>query len=212
MAKAEQRETTPRKRGGVLIGIGIVLIAAALALTAYNLWDAYRAGQDAAAISSQLPEGTQETALKWDKNADMPTKTIDGYRYIGTIAIPSMNLKLPVMAKWDYDRMTISPCRYSGSYWADDMVICGHDYSTHFGPIANCTPGQDVYFTNVNGLRIHYQVSNVEILQPTDVEKMIENSKNSSATAEWDLSLFTCTISGQARCTVRCVRVSGPNR
>lgn len=193
-----------------MIKIGIILVAAAVALTAYNLWDAYRAGQESAAFTSQLPDGSQDTSLQWNKNAKMPTKTIDGYRYLGTIAIPSQNLKLPVMAKWDYDRLNISPCRYSGSYWADDMVICGHDFYTHFGPIANCAPGDDVYFTNVKGLQIHYKVSNVEVLQPTDVEKMIDNDKNSSSTAEWDLSLFTCTISGQARCTVRCVRVSGP--
>lgn len=209
---AEQAESTPKKRGSVLIAIGIVLVAAAAALCVYNLWDAHRAGQEAAAVSSQLPEGSQNAEAQWNKNAEMPTKIVDGYRYIGTIAIPSVNLKLPVMAKWDYDRLAVSPCRYAGSYWTDDMVVCGHDYYTHFGPIANCEPGADVYFTNVQGLQIHYRVSNVEIVQPTDVEKMIDNDKNSSSAADWDLSLFTCTISGQARCTVRCIRVSGPGR
>lgn len=207
---ARPAQPAPKKRGGVLIAIGVILVAAAAALCAYNLWDAYRAGQEAAAISSQLPEGSSNATTQWGKDADMPTKSVDGYRYIGTIAIPSVNLKLPVMAEWDYGRLAVSPCRYTGSYWADDMVVCGHDYYTHFGPIANCEPGADVYFTNVQGLQIHYKVSNVEIVQPTDVEKMIDNDKNSSSAADWDLSLFTCTISGQARCAVRCIRVSGP--
>jgi sortase A len=212
MTMKDQMEPTPRRRGSVLIGVGVIFVAAALALLAYNLWDAYRGGQEASGIVSQLPEATQEAATSWDKDAEMPTEAIDGYDYIGTIAIPSVNLKLPVMAEWDYTRLKVSPCRYTGSYWADDMVVCGHAYYSTFGPIANCVPGDDVYFTNVEGLCIHYKVSNVEVLQGTDVEKMVENDKNSETAADWDLSLFTCTISGQARNTVRCVRVSGPNK
>lgn len=60
--------------------------------------------------------------------------------------------------------------------------------------------GVDVYFTNVNGLRIHYTVSNRENVDSANVDQMIENSKNSDETVDWDLTLFTCTTDGQARC------------
>ena len=32
-----------RKKGSILIAIGLLLLAAALLLTLYNIWDAYRA-------------------------------------------------------------------------------------------------------------------------------------------------------------------------
>ena len=54
-----------------------------------------------------------------------------------------------------------------------------------------------MYFTTVKGKTYHYQVSNREIVKPTALEEMITGD-------DWDLTLFTCTIGGQARCAVRC--------
>ena len=50
----------------------------------------------------------------------MPTAQIDGYDYIGTLTIPALELELPVMAQWDYDRLTIAPCRQFGTTQTDD--------------------------------------------------------------------------------------------
>lgn len=42
-------------------------------------------------------------------------------------------------------------------------------------------------------------VAEVEILKPTDVEQMIAG--------DWQLTLFTCTVGGTSRVTVRCRQV-----
>jgi flagellar basal body-associated protein FliL len=55
MTMKDQMEPTPRRRGSVLIGVGVIFVAAALALLAYNLWDAYRGGQEASGIVSGRP-------------------------------------------------------------------------------------------------------------------------------------------------------------
>ena len=47
----------------------------------------------------------------------------------------------------------------------------------------------------------------VENLQPTQIEEMTEKTEESD---EWDLTLFTCTTGGSARCAVRCVRTGYP--
>ncbi len=138
---------------------------------------------------------------------EMPTEMIDGYEYIGFLEIPSLGLSLPVMADWDYERLTVSPCRYSGSYYTDDLVICAHNYARHFSPVKWIDMGTDVYFINVRGERIQYITSNIETVQPTHVDDMIENSKNSDSSNEWDMTLFTCNTGGQTRCAVRCTRV-----
>ena len=44
-----------------------------------------------------------------------------------------------------------------------------------------------------------YEVVSLEILNPEDVEPMEEG--------DWDLTLFTCTIGGQTRVTIRLERV-----
>ena len=193
------------------------MLLGAVGLVAYNFWDANRAKEAAEQISEQLIEKidenvkSEETAAPapyMDPNTPMPVELIDGYEYIGILEIPSEELSLPVMAEWDYDRLKISPCRFIGSYYADDLVICAHNYDQHLGRLLSIDIGVDVYFTNVEGLTIHYIVTNRETVEPTAVEQMIENTGNSETSLlDWDLTLFTCNLGGQTRCAVRCSRV-----
>lgn len=184
-----------RRRGSPAIIAGVILLAAALALAAYNLWDSYRAGQ------------ASDRALNaMAKKMPADRVVLDGKVYIGLLEVPSCKLALPVMRDWSYANLRIAPCRYSGSAADDDLVICGHNYATHFSPLRSVAVGSDVYFTAVSGERTHYIVSNRETIQPTAVEAMIENDQNSEQTADWDLTLFTCNLGGQTRCAVRCIR------
>ena len=202
-------------KGNILIFLGILMILGALGLTGYNLWDANRAREAAEQITDQLIEKIDEsvkddeTAAPYvDPNTPMPVEVIDGYEYIGILEIPSEDLSLPVMNEWDYTRLKISPCRFTGSYYSDDLVICAHNYDKHLGRLLNIDLGVDVYFTNVEGLTIHYIVTNRETVEPTDVERMIENTGNSETSLlDWDMTLFTCNLGGQTRCAVRCSRV-----
>lgn len=200
------------KRGTILIALGALLVAGAIALTAYNFWDSDRAGQEAAQIEQQLESETgtvkdaPKSGLPVPSNGKMPVKTINGYSYIGTLEVPSLNMKIPIMYDWDYQRLRTAPCRYTGSYWTDDLVICGHNYGSQFSPLRWVDIGADVYFTNVKGLRIHYVVGNRETVEPTSIEQMVENDNNSERSDDWDLTLFTCNLGGQTRCAVRCLR------
>lgn len=204
-------------KGNILILLGILMLLGAVGLVAYNFWDANRAKEAAEQISEQLIEKidenvkSEETAAPapyMDPNTPMPVELIDGYEYIGILEIPSEELSLPVMAEWDYDRLKISPCRFVGSYYTDDLVICAHNYDQHLGRLLSIDIGVDVYFTNVEGLTIHYIVTNRETVEPTAVEQMIENTGNSETSLlDWDLTLFTCNLGGQTRCAVRCSRV-----
>ena len=202
-------------KGNFLIFLGILMILGALGLTGYNLWDANRAREAAEQITDQLIDKIdesvkdEETAAPYvDPNTPMPVEVIDGYEYIGILEIPSEDLSLPVMNEWDYTRLKISPCRFTGSYYSDDLVICAHNYDKHLGRLLNIDLGVDVYFTNVEGLTIHYIVTNRETVEPTDVERMIENTGNSETSLlDWDMTLFTCNLGGQTRCAVRCSRV-----
>lgn len=197
-------------RGEMLIGL--LLLAAALLLTGYNLWDSRRAGQSADEILQELvlPPVLQEaaTASQWflpsaaaaTELREMPTQLINGLRCIGVLEVPKVQLVLPVICDWDYEKLELAPCVYTGSYYTNDLVICGHNYSTHFSPLKDIPLGEDIYFTSVEGYVYHYTVDNLETVQPTAVEQMVSEG-------DWDLTLFTCHTGGQTRCAVRCVRV-----
>ena len=206
-----------RKRGRLgsfLILLGVVCIIAAAGLTAYNIWDAKRAEKASSDIVKKMDEqlGDEDDdgpiLLEDEEFRKMPTMMIDGYEYIGKLQIPSLSLDLPVMMEWDYDRLKISPCRYSGSYFSNDLVICAHNYARHFSPIKTIAMGEDVWFITADNKKIHYITSNVQTIQPTNIEEMVENDRNSAtSTNDWDMTLFTCNTGGQTRCAIRCTRV-----
>ena len=220
-----------RKKGAVLIAMGLLLLAAALLLTVYNIWDGHRADQAArqtyqalsALISAgeetpapQAPAGesqpagepqptteptgeTEPTQPSFYAHREMPTLELNGYRYIGTLEVEDMELSLPVMEEWDYDRLRISPCRFAGNVYDDDLVICAHNYPNHFAPLKFAPLGTQVQFTDAEGTVFRYAVTSIDTVGPNDVETMLHG--------DWDLTLFTCNTNGQTRCAIRCQRV-----
>jgi sortase A len=195
------------------LALGLLLIAAALGLVLYNQWDANRAGRASEEVLDVLNEvivertaehrqeqdgEEKEEQIHKDQN-DMVTVPIDGNDYLGVIEIPSLELSLPVMADWSYSKLTVAPCRYAGSYYTDDLVLCAHNYNRLYSLITRLRPGDAVRFTDMDGLTWSYEVADLETLQPNMVEEMNDSG--------YDFTFFTCTYGGQARLTLRCVRV-----
>ena len=202
-----------RKIGNTLILLGLLLLLGAGGLTAYNIWDGIRAERASQHIIQEMDIGqalVEALDREPDDDPEMPVIEVEGNYYIGILEIPSLQLTLPVMDRWDYTRLKISPCVYSGSYKTDDLVICAHNYARHFSPVKRIDIGADVYLITVDCRVYHYQVTNRETLQPGAVENMIENTNNTidgTVTNEWDLTLFTCNTGGQTRCAIRCARI-----
>ena len=195
--------------GLVLMIIGISTVTAGFGLGGYNLWDNYRAGIQADTALYAIvqfweeaeetePNETSEASseLPSDSDRELPVLEVDGHRYIGMVSIPVIDMALPVQEDWSLALLKTSPCRYMGSPYRGDLIICAHNYDTHFGQLKNLLPGDEVIFTDVEENEFRYTVVELETLAGTAVEEM----KN----GEWDLTLFTCTLGGQTRITVRC--------
>lgn len=194
------------KLGNALIALGVLALLAAVLLMGYNQWDSTRAEKAADSVLTQLEESIAEPRTIYPGDAaeptadtEMPVGTIDGYDYIGYLSIPSIGLALPVMQQWSYPGLKIAPGRYSGSLYTDDLVIAGHNYARHFSPLTHLTVGTEVLFVDMNDNTWHYAVSDTEVLQPTQIEEMAFKTPDSN----WDLTLFTCTTTGQARYALR---------
>ena len=164
---------------------------------------AYRAARAANELANELAsqitgDGSQYYLV--DPDIEMPTIDIGDRDCVGYVEIPALGLSLPVLSEWSYPNLKVAPCRYKGSIYLDDMIIAAHNYRTHFGTLESLEPGTQVIFTDTDGNRFEYEVSQLELLNGTDVEKMEEG--------DWDLTLFTCTVGGRQRVTVRCTRTS----
>ncbi len=207
MRKSGQRAR--KKVSSIFIITGLLLIAAALFLTGFNLFDEYRAERSVDSVLQQMM--LQDTPVLREgeipdyilnPDMEMPVETIDGLDYIGTLEIPSLDLVLPVLSEWNYPNLRVAPCRYVGSAYQGNLIIAAHNYPSHFGNLKHLQEGEIVRFTDVDGNRFTYKVVVRETLEPTAIDEM-----QSEEEGAWDLTLFTCTIGGQSRVTVRCVQV-----
>lgn len=188
-----------RKIAVTLMITGFVLILSAAALLFYNYSENKKAEEQSQQLINNLKDYISQHESNFVPDAfekEMTIVDIDGYGYIGYLYIPDLEVDLPVMADWDYTRLKISPCRYYGSTYTDNLVIAAHNYSSHFGYIGNLQKGAYVMFTDMDSNVTTYQVTSVELLNPTDVDKVKDTGD--------DLILYTCTYGGAQRITVRC--------
>lgn len=209
-----------KKHGMCCIFLGAALLIAALSLVFYNSNENKKSGQAAMTVLSQLkseiPEPPSEpmtTAIKEnDIYAEYATEAVtdiqdttmmvDEHGYIGIISLPDLNIELPVMSEWSYPNLKISPCRYKGSAISGDMIVAAHNYRSHFGRLSEFGGGETIIFKSVDGTVRTYEVTQITEINGRDIDAMDFGSADS-----WDLTLFTCTLGGQSRVTIRAVEI-----
>lgn len=205
--------------GTLLILVGVISLLGAAGLAMYNLNEEHSAGESSQSVLEELmpqvtqppvsvpsgdsdaPEQTlppQELQIPnyiLNPNMDLPEKESGGRQYVGILTIPALGLELPVLNEWSTSGAKIAPCRYTGTPYLQNMVICAHNYNSHFGRLNTLKTGDIVYFTDMDGNVFSYAAATFEILQPNQKQEMCDG--------KWDLTLFTCTIGGQTRFVVR---------
>ena len=112
------------KLGTALVFLGCGLIVVALALFLKNQQEQRRAAAASEEAIVKVVEVIQEhresnptaepvlpPAPDAAAEQTMTEVDIDSYSYVGFLALPSLELELPVMADWSYPQLKLSPCR-----------------------------------------------------------------------------------------------------
>jgi sortase A len=203
-----------RKGIGIFcILLGLVCILASVGFVIYNRLEAQSGAELSQTllqdVQDKMEEATQpETTHKEHTSDEVPPETVPRemltvpageYESIGILSIPVLELELPVLTEWSYEKLKKSPCHYYGSCYESDFIIAAHNYTSHFGRLSQLQAGDLVLFTDVTGQIHYYEVVLMETLPPTATEEMI--------TSGFDLTLYTCTPGGGNRVTVRCNKV-----
>ena len=215
----------------ILITFGVAMLLSAVFLCVYNFHESNVAYENSQTALSGLkilipdipdiPENPEDTYVEHlyeiQENAkrdvlaeseerlkesesyepEMTSVELDGRYYCGYITLETIGLELPVLNNWSYANLNIAPCRYEGTPETHDLIIAAHNYNSHFGMIKNLSDDDEIVFTDCLGQKYHYIVTHMEYIDGYSVEQMSENN------SEWDLTLFTCTLNGQSRVTIR---------
>ena len=184
-----------QKRGLAAVLIGLVLLLSGLFVHWLQQREDITAGNTSAVLLEQLDDETAAIA-PGEKDIALPEKTYKGYTLIGDIEVASAGIRLPVLSDWNNQMLKAAPCRYQGSLTGGDMIIMAHNYQHHFRFLQTVKIGTGVTFTNTAGVEYRYRVAKVERLHRSEGEKL--------PSADYPLTLFTCTPGGIERVVVRC--------
>lgn len=201
-----------RKALGVIcMLLGVALLCGSLGLFLHNRTEETEAVEVAQSvlphIIQQIPEEPAEEVLieqmipvEFLKPEDltMTEVEIDGEAYIGYLSIPALELDLPVMSGWTEQGLRKATCRYAGTLRGDDLVIMAHRYRGYFRHLPDLNDGDQVIFTDMDGVVTTYQVVARDVVPSTAVEEV--------TAGYYDLTLFTCTYGAQERFVIYCDR------
>ena len=187
-----------RRYGKILLSAGLILIGLGLILLAVFQHEDRMAGKNAQLLHEELDRAirtgqAQEEGYTIDKEL---VASVGDYELLGILRVPSLELELPILADWSYELLSIAPCRYTGTVYGRDLILMGHNFDSHFTPLKKLTSGDEVLFTDCFNRTYTYQVEIQEILNKTELEALVS--------ADYDLSLFTCTYGGENRAVIRC--------
>ena len=132
---------------------------------------------------------------------EMPTADYYGLDMLGVIRVPECGIELPVLDNWSMSILEYAPCRYSGNIYSDDLILLGHNYTTHFKPLKKVSIGAEIEFESVDGKIWRYKVDEIDSIHRNDVDKL---------ESEHELILFTCEEYGVYRFVARCTLTQGP--
>lgn len=182
--------------------LGVCMLAGAVGMEVHYAWEEHQAGRETEKAYEELQ--TVIDILRMEESAtpaepvsdEAEAEPLDASRYLGILRIPEFDLNLPVQWEWSYPALRLTPCRFTGSVQTGDLVICAHNYSSHFGNLRNLSYGAAVTLEDMDGTVHRYRVESVEIIGPRDAGQLLDGN--------WPLTLFTCTYGGENRVVVRC--------
>ena len=127
-----------------------------------------------------------------------------GYKVIGIVKIPKINIEYPILDIGDIDPesakapMKISIIKYWGENVNDygNLSIAGHNNKsgTMFGKTKKLEIGDIVELTDLTGQTIQYSIYDIFVTDPNDVSILLPKDENIR-----EVTLITCTNGNKQR-------------
>lgn len=129
-------------------------------------------------------------------------KEVGGYKVIGIIKIPKINIEYPILEKTDEKSLNLSITKFWGSKINDIGNIClaGHNNFNNkmFGRINELKDGDIIELTDDQMVTVQYTVFEKKVIDPNDVSCVLPKDETRR-----EVTLITCTKGAKARLIVR---------
>lgn len=130
------------------------------------------------------------------------TTMYKGFEVVGTIQIPAINIKYPILAKntkKSLETSVVLMYTSNGLNRAGNSVIIGHNYrnGTMFSNVKKLEKGDVIYITDTQGKKVKYTIYSIYRTSGSDSKYITRNTAGAR-----EISLSTCTDDSKARTIV----------
>ena len=208
----------------ILLIIGIILIVAVLGTTGFIIIKSGNLKQEAEDAVDHFQKPEQENEIEnnikdntvlneinpiitpenlienitSDDDSEDNKNTYKGFPMVGTIEIPAINLKYPVLEDASKAAIEVAVGIYDGPglNQVGNTTIAGHNYrdGRFFSNNKKLVEGDKIYITDTTGQKIAYSIYKIYTTSPEDSEYLDRDTAGKR-----EISLTTCTDDAKSR-------------
>ena len=127
---------------------------------------------------------------------------IEGYKVVGIINIPKINIEYPILEKTNKESLKLSITKFWGEKinQKGNVVLAGHNNLNNkmFGKIDKLENGDIIELTDSQMVAVEYQVFDKYIIDPNDINCIFPIEENTR-----EVTLITCTNRDKNRLVVK---------
>ena len=127
---------------------------------------------------------------------------IKGYKVVGIIRIPKIDLEYPILETTSIDSLNVSVTKFWGNEINEigNVTLAGHNNlnGTSFGRIKKLEVGDKIYLTDIRNNVVEYTVFQTYVIDPNDITCILPVQDGTRET-----TLITCTTGGKNRYIVK---------
>lgn len=127
---------------------------------------------------------------------------IEGYKVVGIINIPKINIEYPILEKTNKESLKLSITKFWGEKinQKGNVVLAGHNNLNNkmFGKIDKLENGDIIELTDIQMVAVEYQVFDKYIIDPNDINCIFPVEENTR-----EVTLITCTNRDKNRLVVK---------
>lgn len=213
------------KYGKVLTVILVIVVIGVLVLLGFLGYDVYKkatSDRTVAEVMNQFDESIANNTEEENVTVDNTQVTVEnietgsittggsssgtshvvqyeGYNVVGTIEIPAIDLKYPILERTTPDSIELAVAilyTANGLNQPGNTLIVGHNYRSgaFFGNNDKLQLNEKVYITDTSGTRIRYNIYNIYETSAEDGDFIMRDTNGRR-----EISLSTCTNNSKAR-------------
>lgn len=158
----------------------------------------YKNEKNAKQVITNISKALQEN----DNVTAEINEQIQGYKVVGIIKIPKIELEYPILEKTSKETLNLSITKFWGNRINEigNVTLAGHNNlnGTMFGKLKKLEEGDIIELTDIQNVKLNYKVFKTYVIDPNDITCILPEQEGVR-----EITLITCTNGNKNRFIVK---------